>query len=44
MDRIDFICLVLFFIGMALLMSLGYLAACAGAGRWLTFSEWIGKK
>lgn len=27
----------------AALGACGYLAACAGAGRWLSWREWIGK-
>lgn len=30
------VCLVI-----AILMALGYLAACAGAGRWLKLAEWL---
>ena len=28
---------------LALLMVAGYLAACAGAGRWLKLAEWLGQ-
>lgn len=28
----------------AALMAVGYLAACAGAGRWLTLREWLARK
>jgi hypothetical protein len=42
MNALDIVVLVIFAaFGVCGLMFLGYLAACAGAGRWLTFEEWL---
>lgn len=30
-------------VAVAVIFGGGYLAACAGAQRWLTFREWLGK-
>ncbi len=40
-ERIDMTTLLIFLGGLAVLMSMGYLAACAGAGRWLPLREWL---
>jgi hypothetical protein len=33
--------LLICMVAVALFMAIGYLAACAGAQRWLTLREWL---